>query len=1036
MKRKLFCLLTLLLTVCSGAWAEETIFSYTVVAADLTNQPTTDLPKTYEKAASGTIGGTCTFNIEDTSGNCGYFRNNGGNSYNFGSSNAYVKLTLSGENKFQTGDKISVSFKSNNNKEERGYYVRKTNKSTSDQIASATTSSTATKTVELTAAFNNVQTVYIERTNGISFYSVTVTREAAPREVVSITLDGVKKGSTTLTEGAEEDYTIAGTTITLTNKHKATTAPTDIKLIKKTTYTEGDPDYDDVAVELEKSGSVFTGTATIDETTYTVNVPYDETATLEADKASVTVTSPKIVTGSVTIHLTGANLTGENVSVAFASSVAGLSVDKASIAIADGAVNTDVTVSYKSDEDVAEANVNLVISTEGVSNIVIPVTYSSTAAVTTITDVTDSKTWDFEADKPATTVDSPDQNNVIPFANASGFKSGFAYENLAGKAQFLHNSGGYFQGAILKFHTTVPGSIVVKFSNTGTSERPYRYLKVNDKVTEYKSKTSASTVTTGSIDVPAGDVTLVGIMGTTSDGDCEPTDPEVQNMLRIFSVAFTTADVTAPTLSSSTPANDATDVATSGTIVLTFSEDIASVDDTKFSLSGATKGAVAIDDEDATKVNVAYSGAEFSSTVTLAVAAEAVEDAAGNKSAALSNISFTTTAPVAVTGVTLDKNEAEIEVGENVELTATVAPAEAANKNVTWTSDDEDVATVDANGVVTGVAAGTANITVTTEDGSFTDVCVVTVVAAVLGGDVTFNYSTDDDKEYTGWTKTPITLNSSASKLESGFIQLAAEGTIEVVGANALITKVTVSYSRNNDNPTVTASDGTSVTSSNSGATWSNSAGVQNLTLTFSAKCRPQVITVTYSEAVAVTGNAYNWITFCNGSALDFTGSDVTAYVVTGTSGTALVKEKVTAVAAGTPLMINATEGTHYVKKAATGTDYSTTNCLKQGEDAAVAAVGGKSRYILTLRDKKAAFAIIDEYSPNVPSDKAYLEIEDGGAARSFFFLDDEGETTSLNEVRGLKAEVRGDFYDLSGRKVAQPTKGLYIVNGRKVVIK
>lgn len=220
--------------------------------------------------------------------------------------------------------------------------------------------------------------------------------------------------------------------------------------------------------------------------------------------------------------------------------------------------------------------------------------------------------------------------------------------------------------------------------------------------------------------------------------------------------------------------------------------------------------------------------------------------------------------------------------------------------------------------------------------------------------------------------------------------------------------------------------------------TWTSANAIGDATVTFTTanKARVETVKVTYIEVVAVTGNAYNWITFCNGSALDFRGSDVTAYVVSGTSGTALVKEEVTTVAAGTPLMINATEGTHYVKKAASGTDYNGSNCLKQGEDAAVAAEVGKSRYILTLRNEKAAFAIIETYSPTVPSDKAYLEIEDGGAARSFFFLDDEGETTSLREVRGLKSEVRGEFYDLSGRKVAQPTKGLYIVNGRKVVIK
>ncbi len=104
-------------------------------------------------------------------------------------------------------------------------------------------------------------------------------------------------------------------------------------------------------------------------------------------------------------------------------------------------------------------------------------------------------------------------------------------------------------------------------------------------------------------------------------------------------------DVTAPTFVSSVPANGATDVATSGTIVLTFNEALGTVDPSKFTLTGATKGAVAIDGSDATKVNIAYSGAANEATVTLATAAAAVSDLAGNAlAAALSNISFTTAA--------------------------------------------------------------------------------------------------------------------------------------------------------------------------------------------------------------------------------------------------------------------------------------------------------------------------------------------------------------------------------------------------------
>lgn len=89
----------------------------------------------------------------------------------------------------------------------------------------------------------------------------------------------------------------------------------------------------------------------------------------------------------------------------------------------------------------------------------------------------------------------------------------------------------------------------------------------------------------------------------------------------------------------------------------------------------------------------------------------------------------TVTAPVAVTGVTLNLNTASVAEGKTVTLTATVAPANAANKNVTWSTSDPSIATV-SNGVVTGVAAGTATITVTTADGGHTATCTVTVTEA------------------------------------------------------------------------------------------------------------------------------------------------------------------------------------------------------------------------------------------------------------------------------------------------------------------
>ncbi|MBQ8005514.1 MAG: InlB B-repeat-containing protein, partial [Clostridia bacterium] len=97
---------------------------------------------------------------------------------------------------------------------------------------------------------------------------------------------------------------------------------------------------------------------------------------------------------------------------------------------------------------------------------------------------------------------------------------------------------------------------------------------------------------------------------------------------------------------------------------------------------------------------------------------------------------------VSVTGVTLSKTAATLTDGDTLTLTATIAPSNATNKNVTWTSSNTSVATVNTSGVVTAKAAGTATITVKTADGGKSAECKVVVVesgitAKLKIGDVT-----------------------------------------------------------------------------------------------------------------------------------------------------------------------------------------------------------------------------------------------------------------------------------------------------------
>ena len=87
---------------------------------------------------------------------------------------------------------------------------------------------------------------------------------------------------------------------------------------------------------------------------------------------------------------------------------------------------------------------------------------------------------------------------------------------------------------------------------------------------------------------------------------------------------------------------------------------------------------------------------------------------------------------IAVSGVSINQTSINLAVGGSETLTATISPAEATNKSVSWSSSNMGVASVDYSGKVTGVMAGSATITVTTADGSKTATCSVTVSPVAL----------------------------------------------------------------------------------------------------------------------------------------------------------------------------------------------------------------------------------------------------------------------------------------------------------------
>lgn len=104
---------------------------------------------------------------------------------------------------------------------------------------------------------------------------------------------------------------------------------------------------------------------------------------------------------------------------------------------------------------------------------------------------------------------------------------------------------------------------------------------------------------------------------------------------------------------------------------------------------------------------------------------------------------------VPVTGVTLSSSSGTLNPGSSLTLTATVAPANATNKGVVWSSSNQSVATVN-NGLVTAVAVGSATITVTTQDGGYTASYALTVEAVPQGNLIGVIGYTDGKRISTG----------------------------------------------------------------------------------------------------------------------------------------------------------------------------------------------------------------------------------------------------------------------------------------------
>lgn len=144
-----------------------------------------------------------------------------------------------------------------------------------------------------------------------------------------------------------------------------------------------------------------------------------------------------------------------------------------------------------------------------------------------------------------------------------------------------------------------------------------------------------------------------------------------------------------------------------------------------------------------------------------------------------------------VTGVILDKTNLSMQVGDKSNLIATIKPENAVNKNVKWTSSDENIVTVSENGIITAKSIGIATITVTTEDGKFSASCKITVSEKKNTDDDIYKDDTSDkkDNKTENTEKTEIKDAQNTDKRDSGEAKspLPQTGSKSIIGVVIIV---------------------------------------------------------------------------------------------------------------------------------------------------------------------------------------------------------------------------------------------------------
>lgn len=181
-------------------------------------------------------------------------------------------------------------------------------------------------------------------------------------------------------------------------------------------------------------------------------------------------------------------------------------------------------------------------------------------------------------------------------------------------------------------------------------------------------------------------------------------------------------------------------------------------------------------------------------------------------------------------------------------------------------------------------------------------------------------------------------------------------------------------------------------------------------------------VTITSAAEVATYCN-------CDGKALDFSSVEgLTAYIVPSIEGVVNL-QAVKKIPAGTGVVVEGEPKTYNVPVIASAAPVEGNKLIGVTSDH---IAGEEVDYVLAYRSSVIGFFLAED-GLVIPAGKAYLHIG-GSGARSFLPLNNE--TTGIGALLMNNEKVKKEIFSLSGQRVSQPKKGLYIIGGRKVVVK